>query len=620
MKRFLRQLLGIGGLLALVAHAPAASPQTAAEKAAEALAALQHGAPAEKALACKRLAIYGDATAVPALAALLGDEQLAAWARIALEAIPDRAADRALRDAAERLQGKLLVGVLNSIGVRRDAAAIRLLARKLKDADPEVAAAAAIALGRIGDTRAASVLEKNLAVAPAPVANEVARACVLCAERLLAENRAARAVRLYDRVRAAHVPKPRILEATRGAILARGRDGLPLLLETLRAPDRDTFRLGLSVARELPGLAVSDALAAELRAAPAERRGLLLMALADRNDAAAWPVVRNTAASGEKSLRLVAIEAIARLAHPEGAPVLLDAATESDREIADAAKTALGALPSDVVNREISVRLPRTTGPARRVLVTLAGERQITAALPEMMRAARDADPAVRAAAIKALGETVEAGDLGALTDLLAGAATEEDLDAVQDALESACTRIRDKDACAAKLLPLLGTAAPPARRALLQALGATGTPAALDAVKAALGDANDTVRDAAIRVLAGWPEPAALPTLLELFRASQNDAQRALLLRGCVRLLEADSRPAPEKVKIFSELLAGATRAAERKVILSGLATVPDPAALELVQPLLENADVRAEAKMAADKITAALHKAKAEAAKPKK
>jgi HEAT repeat protein len=237
-----------------------------------------------------------------------------------------------------------------------------------------------------------------------------------------------------------------------------------------------------------------------------------------------------------------------------------------------------------------------------------------------MMRAARDADPAVRAAAIKALGETVEAGDLGALTDLLAGAATEEDLDAVQDALESACTRIRDKDACAAKLLPLLGNAAPPAKRALLQALGATGTPAALDAVKAALGDAHDTVRDAALRVLAGWPEPAALPTLLELFRASQNDAQRALLLRGCVRLLEADSRPAPEKVKIFSELLAGATRAAERKVILSGLANVADPGALELVQPLLENPDVRAEAKMAADKITAALEKAKADAAKPKK
>jgi hypothetical protein len=40
--------------------------------------------------------------AVPALAALLTDEQLAAWARIALEAIPDPAADQALREAAAR--------------------------------------------------------------------------------------------------------------------------------------------------------------------------------------------------------------------------------------------------------------------------------------------------------------------------------------------------------------------------------------------------------------------------------------------------------------------------------------------------------------------------------------
>lgn len=620
MKRSFPQLAGIAFILALALSASAANTQTAAEQARQALETLRSGTPAEKALACKRLAVYGDAAAVPALAALLGDEQLAAWARIALEAIPGPAADKALRDAADRLQGRLLVGVINSIGVRRDPGAIRLLARKLKDADAEVASAAAIALGRIGGSRAASILEKHLAPAPPAVANEVARGCALCAERFLAENQAAKAARLYDRVRAANVPKQRILEATRGAILARGREGLPLLIETLRSPDRDTFRLGLSVARELPGLAVSDALAAELRTAPPERRGLLLMALADRNDAAGWPVVRNTAVSGEKSLRLVAIEAIARLAHPDGAPVLVDATTDADAEVAEAAKTALGSLPADALNREILARLPRAVGPARRVLVRLAGERQIAAALPELVRAARDPDPALRAAGIKALGETVEAKDLGALTDLLAAASSEDDFDAIQDALETACARIKDKNACAEKLLPLLAGAAPPAKSALLHALGAVGTPAALDGVKAALGDANDSVRDAALRVIAGWPEPAALPTLLDLFRAAQSDAPRSLVLRGCVRLLEADPRPAGEKVKLFRDLLAAATRAADRKVILSGLANVADPGALELVQPLLDDPDVKAEAKLAADKITAALNKAKEDAAKAKK
>ena len=135
-----------------------------AEKGREALAVLQSSAPAgEKALACKRLAVYGKADAVPALAALLSDEKMASWSRIALEAIPGPAADEALREALSKLQGKLLVGVINSIGVRRDAKAVGALAKKLNDPDAQVATAAAIALGRIGDDTAAKALEKSLA-------------------------------------------------------------------------------------------------------------------------------------------------------------------------------------------------------------------------------------------------------------------------------------------------------------------------------------------------------------------------------------------------------------------------------------------------------------------------
>jgi hypothetical protein len=50
---------------------------------------------------------------------LLGDPQLASWARIALEAIPGSAIDDALRKSAEPRAGDLLVGAINSIGYRR---------------------------------------------------------------------------------------------------------------------------------------------------------------------------------------------------------------------------------------------------------------------------------------------------------------------------------------------------------------------------------------------------------------------------------------------------------------------------------------------------------------------
>jgi hypothetical protein len=97
----------------------------AREKQHQLIGVLQSDAPpAEKAIACKQLAVYGDKEAVPALAPLLSDANLASWARIALEVIPGPAADEALRAAAGKLQGKLLVGVINSIGVRRDPKAV----------------------------------------------------------------------------------------------------------------------------------------------------------------------------------------------------------------------------------------------------------------------------------------------------------------------------------------------------------------------------------------------------------------------------------------------------------------------------------------------------------------
>jgi hypothetical protein len=102
--------------------ATARSADDASEKEAKLIAVLSSDAPgAEKAIACKELAIYGSGKAVPQLAPLLANEQLSSWARIALEAIPGAEADAALREAVAKLEGRLLLGAINSIGVRRDA-------------------------------------------------------------------------------------------------------------------------------------------------------------------------------------------------------------------------------------------------------------------------------------------------------------------------------------------------------------------------------------------------------------------------------------------------------------------------------------------------------------------
>jgi len=102
-----------------------------------------------KAKACQRLAVVGGPSAVPALAELLDDQKLAHYARTALEPMPSGAADQALREALGRLSGGLLVGVINSIGVRRDPMALAGLAQLRQSDDQAVRDAATAAINRI---------------------------------------------------------------------------------------------------------------------------------------------------------------------------------------------------------------------------------------------------------------------------------------------------------------------------------------------------------------------------------------------------------------------------------------------------------------------------------------
>jgi len=177
-----------------------------------------------KAKACQRLAVVGDKSAVPALAALLGDPQLAHYARFGLEPIPDPSADDVLRDALKKLKGSLLVGVINSIGHRRDAKAVGALAKLLYDGDTEVAQAAAAALGRISSPQAAKVLQQELGRAKAPVRTAVAEAGLVCAEGLLAQSQRKQALAFFEALAGGDLPQPVRDAATRQIAAAKARD------------------------------------------------------------------------------------------------------------------------------------------------------------------------------------------------------------------------------------------------------------------------------------------------------------------------------------------------------------------------------------------------------------
>ena len=560
-----------------------------AEKESALISLLKSDAPAaEKAITCKRLAIYGTKDAVPVLAPLLADPQLASWARIALEAIPDPAVDAAMRDAMGKLQGKLLVGVINSIAVRRDAKAVSGLVKKLKDADPEVASAAAVALGRIGGADAAKALSKSLAAAPAAVRAAVAEGCILCAERLLAQSKAADAMKLYDAVRAADVPRQKMLEATRGAILARKADGLPLLLEQLRSPDKALFGIGLRTARELPGRAVTEALAVELPRTSPDRQAYLLLALADRSDDAVLLAVVAAAGSGPQKLRLTAIGILDRLGNPASVSVLLGAAADSNADLAQAALAALARLPGSEVDAELLTRLPSTTGKARKVLIELAGQRHLDRALPAIVTGAEDPDAGVRAAAVQAIGILGDDKQVAGLAKLLQATQSPKE----RADLEMALLAITGRAGARAvpSLLPLAQNSDSAVRIIALRVLAAAGGPDALAAVKAAVEDKDEIVRDEAVRTLSTWPnnwpeDSGVAEPLLTLAKSSGKTSYQVLALRGYLQYVQGDKQlKDDEKVGKVTELLPLIKRPEEKRLAIAAVGAIPNAGVLELL------------------------------------
>ncbi len=553
--------------------------------------------PQEKAMACKRLAVCGTKEAAPELAALLSNEQLASWARIALEAIPDPAADAALRASLGKLQGKLLVGAINSLCVRRDAKATGQLVEFLQDASAETASAAAAALGRIGTPEAAKALERSLAAAPPVVRAEVAESCIRCAEKYLAAGKSAAASKLYEAVRKADVPKQKILEATRGLILARQSAGVPLLIEQLNSADKSNFNLGLQTARELPGGEVTDALVAELSRMPPQRLPLVILALADRSDAKVLPALLEAAKSGPDEVRLAAIVALGRIGDRTCVSGLLAAAAESKEKISPAAVKAMANMTDDAIDGDLAGRLPKAEGKARLVLIQLAGLRHLASSKADLLKAAEDPDGATRIAAITALGEFIELGDLPVLISRATNPQKAEEADAALAALRVACARMPDREACAEKIAAVLPQSSAPAKRNLLKILSVTGGTKALQAVAAAAKDADPEIRDTAGRLLGEWSTADAAPPLLDLAKTAAEKKYRIRAMRGYLRIARQFALPAEQRIEMCRAALATATRAEEQKMALDVLARYPSIGMLRIAVEAGKNPSLKSDA-----------------------
>ncbi len=614
----------------MLGAAAAATPGPGSSE-ADLVAVLRSDAPeAEKAITCKFLAVNGSAAAVPDLAPLLANPRLASWARIPLEAIPGPEASAALREAAATLEGRLLAGVLTSIGVRQDVAAVPLLAGKIADANEEVAACASWSLGQIATPEAAAILVAALQKAPSPERlDPIARAAVLCGANLHAAGRADEAVAMHAVVRAANVSDQRRAEAIRGTIIAQGHAGIPLLMETLRSTNKRMVNIAVFTARDLGrgdaanaslAAALDKALLTEIDAAIAggavPRALILIDVIAERNAGNASEAViaaLSGIASGKNSkpLRLAAIDALGRTGEASVIGPLLTAASDDDAGIADTARAAVSSLTGDAVNRAIATRLSEADDASLPALLELVGLRRIDA-VAVVLPLVNHRDERVRTAALAALGTTVDLGNLDVLVVAATRVKSDVEGEAARTALREASVRMADREACATTLAAAVEKAPAEAKVMLLDILGAVGGTKAVQAMAAAARSGEDALEDAATRLLGKWMTADAAPVLLELATAEPGGRFKTRALRGYIRIARQFVLPEEERAAMCRKAMAAATDDADRKAVLEILVRYPCAATLAVAEEAAAMPGLEAAATKTAKAIRGKLSPAK--------
>lgn len=551
-----------------------------------------------KADACRELARIGTADAVPALALLLGDEKLAHMARYGLEPIPSPAVDAALRDALGKLKGPQLLGAVGSVGVRRDEKAAGQLLKFLKDPDSEVVRISALALGRIASDEAVKGLQEALAGAGAVNQLALGDGLFRCGEALVAKGQYDKAVAIYDSLRELkQAPHQMLAGAWRGAIMARRKDGLTLLMQGFRSDAPWLVTVAVQVAMEMKEPEVSKVLADEIGKVSSERQILLANVLGKRGDSVALPALFALSKAGEPAARVAAVRAICEIGDASAAEPLIGLLQDPDAEVARAANTGLAGLRGSEVDAAVTRRLDSPDHALKLNMLDMVRQRRITKAMPMLLKLVDDKDDSTRAAAIRSYADLAGETELAELLEKIAHNTNAGEISAIEKALVVICSGMNDPKSCVPKLVATLSKAGSEAKPSLLRILRATGGADALKAVRGAVGDPNNDVHTAAIRVIGEWKTGDAAPVLLELAKNSTTPVDKILSLRGYLGMAARSDVPPPQKLIICRESAAMIQRDDEKLLLLGALANLANVDSLDLAVPYLDDPSVKREA-----------------------
>jgi HEAT repeat protein len=475
-----------------------------------------------------------------------------------------------------------------------------ILVPLLKDTDTEVATAAAWALGRNESPQAVSTLSEFYKNAGKKMRFAAADGLLNAADQLVTKGSFQEAVAIYKQLHRANAPEHVRMGAFRGLIEAQPDKAAGMLIEAIRSNDWKTRGMAIDMIVTLKGDGVTEQFSAGLDKLDDDTQVLMIGALVGRGEKDALrPVITKAASNSNAEIRALAIKSLGDIGDASSVQVLVNVIeTGKNDEEKKLSASSLRRLSGKNINGQIIKSMKTSSAQGRAKLIEILRDRDATEAVDELLVAGSDKNADVRRAAFKALADLAGPEHQKALIKLLLNLKGEKGRPEAERAV-IAVSRNLDEAASTEPIFAVMDSTTT-TKCSLLRVLGGIGNTRGFVVVRQGLKDTKPEVRDTAVRTLANWPGPTPVRTLLEVFQTTSNRTHRIVALRGCVRQLGMGALTSADMLNICSELMKGVDRPEEKKLILACLAKSADPGATKIVEPLLADNKVKAEAELA--------------------
>lgn len=548
-----------------------------------------------KACACRMLQQIGTEKCIPAVTGLLNDEVLSHYARLVLERMGTPKADEAMRTALDGAPDKVKIGIIGSLGERRDVKAVKPLVKLTVHNDPTVAAAAISALGRIGGDSAAQCLRKLKPMEPLAPVHMIA--LLDCARSL----KGSAAVALYELVLAGKTTQR--IGALSGLLAVDEKRAVALMVDFIKGDDAQMSDGVLTLVSSEKSERLTKAMAEVLGTLQDEKKAALITVLGVREDAAALSGIAGCLASTNNRVRDAAVVAAGKIGDEGTVKLLLG--------MSGAAPEAIARMSGSGVNDLLINALDdnKLKVPAINALVA----RNCVAGVARLFQLLNDGNAEVRNAAWNGLGSLATEADIVPLVKAAFAIKEAEELAWGVAAARNVCAHARAKDKCFEVIVAYYDGTTDAAKATIVELAALVGSPSAMAVVKKALNSGNKELRRNGVRSLAAWCNEGAVGELLGLAKDAPEETDRILALRGYIRLAsEGPNLNEEQRAEMFKQAAGLAKRVDEKKLIAGNLRRAPNAVALVIANTYLDDPAVVEEVEQSAVDIIGHLHNEK--------